>query len=168
MLGRMKADVIDRKPAAMVVLAGTNDIARGVSVTTVQNNLTMIADLAVAHGIKPVFASILPIHDYNKDKNPRWEMSTTRPMATIRELNTFIENMCRQRGFVYLDYFSAMLDSRGFLKAELAEDGLHPNAAGYRVMAPLALGAIDKALAQGTAPPPGKGRRSKTLSSAGK
>jgi lysophospholipase L1-like esterase len=168
MLGRMKADVIDRKPAVMVVLAGTNDIARGVPVTTIQNNLTMIADLAVAHRIKPVFASILPIHDYNKGKNPRWEMSTSRPMPTIRELNAFIENMCRQRKFVHLDYFSAMVDNRGFLKAELAEDGLHPNASGYRVMAPLALAAIEKALAEEAAPPAGKGPRSKAPASAAK
>ncbi len=147
MLGRMKADVIDRRPAVMVVLAGTNDIARGVPLTTIQNNLSMIADLAVAHGIKPIFASVLPIHDYNKEKNPRFEMSLGRPPAVIRQLNAFIENMCRERKFVYLDYSSAMSDNRGYLKVELAEDGLHPNASGYRVMAPLALAAIEKALA---------------------
>jgi len=70
MLGRMKADVLDLKPAAIVVLAGTNDIARGVAPTTIQNNLTMIADLAEMHRIKLVFASILPVSDYHKGKTP--------------------------------------------------------------------------------------------------
>jgi lysophospholipase L1-like esterase len=166
MLGRMKADVLDNKPSVMVVLAGTNDIARGVPLSTIQNNLWMIADLAVASGIKPVFASVLPIHDYNKSANPRYEMSLFRPPATIRQLNTYIQNMCRERNLIYLDYFSAMTDDRGFLKENLADDGLHPNAAGYRVMAPLVLEAVVKAQ-KPQAPPREKKRRSKPAASAG-
>lgn len=147
MLGRMKADVIDLKPVAMVVLAGTNDFARGVAIPTIQNNLTMIADLAVTYGIKPVFASILPIHDYNKDQDPNYEQSHRRPPESILAVNRWIEALCKQRGFLYLDYFSAMVDEKGFLKADLAEDGLHPNAAGYRIMGPLAQAAIDRTAA---------------------
>lgn len=154
MLGRMKADVIDLKPAAVLVLAGTNDIARGVEPTTIQDNLTMIADLAEAHGIKPLFASLLPVSDYHKDKNPAWERTRLRPPATIRELNAWLEGFCRRRNFVYVDYFSQLADAAGYLRAELADDGLHPNAAGYRVMAPVALAAIEKALT-----PPPKRRR---------
>jgi lysophospholipase L1-like esterase len=144
MLGRMKADVLDLKPMAMVVLAGTNDLARGVSLTTIQNNLTMIADLAEAYHIKPIFASVLPVSDYHKDRNPQYEQSPRRPPAAIRSINVWLSDMCRKRNFTYLDYFSKMVDDAGFLKADIAEDGLHPNAAGYRVMAPLALEAIDK------------------------
>ncbi len=147
MLGRMKADVINLKPAALVVLAGTNDIARGVALSTIQNNLTMIADLAEFHQIKPLFASVLPVSDYHKDKNPAWEHTKRRPPATIRALNSWIESFCRQRGYVYVDYFSVLVDSAGYLRAELADDGLHPNAAGYRLMAPVVLAAIEKALA---------------------
>jgi lysophospholipase L1-like esterase len=154
MLGRMKADVIDLKPAAMIVLAGTNDIARGVGLPAIQNNLTMIADLAQAHSIRPLFASVLPIHDYNKDKNPAWEMSRRRPPATIRALNGWLQSFCRTRGYTYVDYFTPMADQSGFLKKELAEDGLHPNAMGYRIMAPIALEAIDKTIA-----PDQKGRK---------
>ncbi len=147
MLGRMKADVIDLKPAAMIVLAGTNDIARGVPLAAIQNNLSMIADLAQAHGIRPLFSSVLPIHDYYKDKNPAFEMSRRRPPAVIRELNNWIQSFCKTRGYTYVDYFSPMVDEAGFLKKDLAEDGLHPNAMGYRVMAPVALQAIDRVLA---------------------
>ncbi len=157
MLGRMMADVIDLKPAAMVLLAGTNDIARGVPLAAVQNNLAMIAGLAEAHKIKPIIASVLPISDYHKDRDPRTARSAQRPPETIRRLNAWIENFCRQRKFVYLDYFSKMVDQAGFLPAELAGDGLHPNAAGYRVMAPLALEAIEKAAAP--PPPPPRKRR---------
>ncbi|MGB9604654.1 MAG: GDSL-type esterase/lipase family protein [Bryobacteraceae bacterium] len=147
MLGRMKADVIDLKPAAVLVLAGTNDIARGVELTTIENNLTMIADLAEFHGIKPLFASLLPVSDYHKDKNPAYEQTRRRPPELIRRLNEWIQNFCRQRNFVYVDYYSQLVDSAGFLRADLADDGLHPNAAGYRLMAPVALAAIEKALA---------------------
>lgn len=146
MLGRMQADVIANKPAAILVLAGTNDIARGVSVETIQNNLKMIADLAEKHAIKCIFASILPTSDHHKDKNPRFEMTRTRPLAVIKELNQYISQMCQKRGFTYLNYFDAMTDAGGQLKAELADDGLHPNTVGYRVMAPLAEAAIEKTL----------------------
>jgi lysophospholipase L1-like esterase len=145
MLGRMKADVIDVRPAMVLVLAGTNDIALGVPVRTIQNNLTMIADLAEAHKIRPLFASLLPVSDYHKDQNPQFEQSQRRPPATIREINTWLANFCRQRNYAYVDYFSETADRSGFLKANLSDDGLHPNSAGYRILAPVALAAIDKA-----------------------
>ncbi len=152
MLGRMQADVIANRPAAMLVLAGTNDIARGVSVETIQNNLKMMADLAEKHSIKVILASILPTSDHHKDTNPRFEMTKGRPLAVIRELNQYIASMCKKRGFTYLNYYDGTVDSSGQLKAELANDGLHPNADGYRVMAPLALAAIEKTLAPARIP----------------
>lgn len=157
MLGRMKADVIDLRPALVLALAGTNDIARGVSVQTIQNNLTMIAELAEAHRIKPLFASLLPVSDYHKDRNPQFEQSGRRPPAVIRELNTWLAGFCRQRNYVYVDYFTATVDQAGMLQARLSDDGLHPNSAGYRLMAPVALAGIDKALS-GIQPPPRKKR----------
>ena len=146
MLGRMKADVIDLKPEAMIVLAGTNDIARGVPVAAIQNNLTMIADLAEFHKIKPLFASVLPVSDYHKGVNPANERTKQRPPATILELNAWLKSFCARRNFAYVDYFPALADQAGMLVADLAEDGLHPNAKGYRLMAPIALAAIDAAL----------------------
>jgi lysophospholipase L1-like esterase len=146
MLGRMQADVIAHKPQAMLILAGTNDIARGVPVGTIQNNLTMIADLCEFHKIKVILASILPVSDHHKDKNPRFAMTVTRPPAVIRDLNAWMASFAKKRGFTYLNYYDATVDSGGFLKAELADDGLHPNSAGYRIMAPLAQAAIDATL----------------------
>lgn len=152
MLGRMMADVVNAKPETMVLLAGTNDIARGVTPQAIQDNLRMMAELARANGIQVVIASILPVHDYNKDTDPRFERTRARQPATIGELNKWIESYCAGRGFVYLDYFSAMVDSAGLLKKELADDGLHPNAQGYRVMAPLAEAAVAKARPAPAAP----------------
>ncbi|MGH9721932.1 MAG: GDSL-type esterase/lipase family protein, partial [Bryobacteraceae bacterium] len=158
MLGRMKADVINLKPAAVVILAGTNDLARGVPVTTVQNNLTMIADLANFHGVKVVLASVLPVSDYHKGTNPRFEQTKVRSPVLILQLNTWIAAFCKQRNFTHVDYFSAMVDPSGFLKANLADDGLHPNGAGYRVMSPLVIDGIEGAVAAPKATPMRKKR----------
>src|SRR5579872_5210160 len=79
MLGRMMADVIGLKPAAVLILAGTNDIARGVPLSAIENNLAMIADLAVYNQIRPLFASILPVSDYHKNVNPQYAMTVRRP-----------------------------------------------------------------------------------------
>ena len=106
----------------------------------------MIGDLAHAHGIKPVFASILPVSDYHKNKDANNERTKNRPPAMIVELNRWLRQYCQSRGFIYLDYHAAMADANGQLPAALADDGLHPNREGYKVMAPLAQGAIDQAL----------------------
>ena len=155
MLGRMRADVIALQPAAMVILAGTNDLARGAATPTIQHNLTMIGSLAEQAGIKPIFASILPVSDYHKDVNPSYERTPTRPPEKIRELNAWLAAMCKSRGFRYLDYFSAMVDAQGQLRSELADDGLHPNSEGYKIMALLAQPALDDAPKSA----PEKGRR---------
>jgi lysophospholipase L1-like esterase len=155
MLDRMKADVIDLKPVAMLVLAGTNDIARGIPLSTIENNLTMIADLADHYKIKPMFASVLPISDYHKDVNPRYEVTKVRPPSSILELNRWLDAFCKQRRYTYVDYFSQMVDQAGYMKTDLADDGLHPNSAGYRVMGPIAMEAIDHNVGHPVpAPPP--------------
>ena len=146
MLGRMKADVLDLKPRVVVVLGGTKDLARGVEVSAIQNNLAMIATVAEAHGIKPIMASILPISDYHKSQDPNYERSLHRPPDKIRQLNQWTRRMCAERGFVYLDYHSKVADSIGQLQVALSSDGLHPDSEGYKVMAPTAEAAIAKAL----------------------
>jgi lysophospholipase L1-like esterase len=158
MLGRMEPDVVRLQPVAMVVLAGTNDIGRGTPIAAIEDNLMMIADLADYYKIKVILASVLPVSDYHKDVNPGYERTPGRPPATIRALNEWIKSFCAKRNFVYLDYYPEMVDASGYLKADLADDGLHPNAAGYRIMAPLALAAIERVV-KTTAVPITKKRR---------
>jgi len=157
MLARFLPDVASHKPDAVLILAGTNDIARGTPPATIQSNLTAIADLADLHKVKPVFASILPVSDYHKGVNPTYERTPMRPPAVIQSMNQWLKEFCARRKYVYLDYFTDLADQAGHLKKDYADDGLHPNPAGYRAMAPLALAAVEKAL--GPPQPQKKSRR---------
>jgi lysophospholipase L1-like esterase len=153
LLGRMKADVLDLKPQAVVILAGTNDLARAVPLTAIEDNYVVLAELAAARGIKVVFASVLPVSDYHKDVNRTFEQTLVRAPAYIVALNDWLKAYCAQRGHVYLNYFDALADPQGRIGEDLADDGLHPNAKGYRIMAPLVLEAIAKTLPK-SAPAP--------------
>ena len=144
MLGRVESDVIRLQPAAVVVLGGTNDIARGVPISAIEDHLAMIADLADYYKVKVILCSLLPVSDYHKDADPNYERTRTRPTATILALNDWIKSFCAKRNLTYLDYYPKLVDGSGFFKADLADDGLHPNSAGYRLMAPLVLEAISK------------------------
>ncbi|HZO56021.1 MAG TPA: SGNH/GDSL hydrolase family protein [Bryobacteraceae bacterium] len=157
MLARMKSDVIDLQPEIAVLLGGTNDLARGISVETVTGNIALIADLCAYNKIKLIIASVLPVSDYHMHVNPAFEISKRRPPQQIEAINRWAKEFAEQRAIGYLDYASALKDERGMLKADLADDGLHPNAAGYRVMAPLVQAAIDQAAKP--APPPAKKKR---------
>jgi len=162
MLGRVKADVIDVHPEAVLILAGTNDLGRGIPLTTIENNYLMIADLATLYKIKIIFASVLPVSDYHKDQNPAYEHTKDRPPVYINALNAWIERLCEQRGYTYLNYYAALVDNADQIKPDLSDDGLHPNAKGYRIMAPIALEAIHKTLkpqASTEAAKPGKRRQ---------
>jgi len=150
MLLRFRADVIALQPSVVVILAGTNDIAGNTGPITLketEGNLASMAKLARANGIRVVLSSVMPMSNYGHDSegNPL-DMRIKRPPEKILELNAWIKKYAAVNDHLYLDYFSAMVDEHGLLKKELSEDGLHPNAAGYAVMAPLAEGAIQSAL----------------------
>lgn len=143
MLLRFRPDVIALKPKAVVILAGTNDLAGNtgpMTLETIQGNLASMAELAQANGIRVVFASVLPVSDDYRPQTGR------RPPAQILALNAWIKDYAAKNRHVYLDYFTAMVDERGMLKKELTYDGLHPGEAGYAVMAPLAEKAVTAAL----------------------
>ncbi len=144
MLLRFRQDVIGLKPAAVVILAGTNDIAGNTGTATqamIEDNLQSMAELARAHGIRVVLASVLPVSDYP------WRPGL-RPADKVRRLNAWIGDYARRSGATYLDYWSALADAHGGMDAKLAADGVHPTPAGYAAMAPLAQKAIDRALAK--------------------
>lgn len=146
MLIRFRQDVIDLKPKIVVILACTNDIAGNTGpmrLEDIEANLASMADLARAHEIKVIFASVPPVNNYTPQS---LELFAERSPAKILALNRWLKDYCAANDLIYLDYFEAMVDNKGLLKREFAEDGLHPNAAGYKAMAPLAEQAIEASL----------------------
>jgi lysophospholipase L1-like esterase len=143
MLIRFRADVIDLKPSAVVFLAGINDIAGNTGPMTLEQtegNLASMAELAAAHDIKVVLCSVLPAYDFP------WRPGL-EPAPKVVAVNTWMKSYATQHGFTYVDYYSATVDSRGGLPANLSHDGVHPLPAGYAIMLPLVEAGINKALA---------------------
>ena len=142
MLIRFKPDVIDLKPKAVLILAGTNDIAGNTGPSTlemIEDNLASMAVLAKAANIEVILSSVLPAYDYP------WKPGL-QPAEKIVTLNKWIKNYASQHDCFYLDYFPSMADDRNGMKAEYSKDGVHPNLAGYKVMEALAEKAIAAAL----------------------
>lgn len=163
MLVRMYPDVIDLKPAAMVVLAGTNDIARNngpVTLTMIEQNIMAMTELAQLHGIKVLLSSVMPISDYpylrqqsappapvvpgGRGAPPRQKMTEGRPPSDILRLNAWLKDYAASVNATYVDYFGAMVDDNGWLKDGISGDGLHPNADGYAIMTRVLTAALQK------------------------
>jgi acyl-CoA thioesterase I len=142
MLVRFRADVVALKPAVVVILAGINDIAENTGPTTmeaIEDNLASMCDVATANGIRVVLASVTPAIDFP------WRPGK-EPAPKVRTLNAWIKQYAAENGYTYLDYYSALADTAGGMKAGLANDGVHPTPEGYAIMAPLAEQAIAAAL----------------------
>jgi lysophospholipase L1-like esterase len=149
MLVRFRPDVIALHPRVVVILAGTNDLSGNTGPTTleaIQDNLVSMTELAKSNSIRVVLASILPVSDYEQRDGKPIVQTVRRPPEKIKALNDWMRSYAAKNNLTYLDYYSAMMDEKGFLKDELSDDGLHPNAKGYEVMAPLAEAAIVVAL----------------------
>jgi lysophospholipase L1-like esterase len=168
MLVRMYPDVIDLKPAVLVILAGINDVSQNTGPATaemIEQNIMAMTELAQHHGIKVVLCSILPISDYaflklQRDQGVQSPVvrgpdgsqfilrktSDTHPPGDILKLNTWMKEYAVRVNVHYADYFNALVDERGWLKEGLSADGIHPNAEGYKAMAPIVGAAIQQSL----------------------
>jgi lysophospholipase L1-like esterase len=144
MLVRLYPDVISLKPSALILLAGTNDIARNngpQTIEQIEQNFMAITELAQGHGVKVILCSVMPVSDYTERKQ-----IARRPPADILKLNAWIQEYAAKVHAGFADYYGATVDEKGFLKEGFSRDGLHPNDKGYELMAPVAEAAIQKAL----------------------
>jgi lysophospholipase L1-like esterase len=147
MLLRFRPDVIDLNPKVVVILAGTNDIAGNTGYTseeTIIGNIKSMAEIADANGVEVIISSILPAIEY------LWKPGLN-PAPKIISINKKLKAYAKKNNFIYLDYFSAMVDSNDGLKVPdytAADDLVHPNKAGYLVMEKLAEKAIETALSR--------------------
>lgn len=142
MLIRFWPDVVALQPKVVVILAGTNDLAGNTGPMTLQdteNNLMSMTDIALQNHIRVVLASVTPAIAFP------WRTGIA-PADKIRTLNSWIKEYAAKENLVYLDYYSALANSEGGMKANLSKDGVHPNVEGYDTMAPLAQQAITQAL----------------------
>jgi lysophospholipase L1-like esterase len=157
MLVRFYPDVLALNPSAVVILAGTNDIARNNGPQTlemIQQNVMAMTELAQGHDVKVILCALTPISDRTMlpagrgaatPPRPRVQ-SVQRPPADILRFNRWLKSYAAERGAVYADYYTATVDAEGFLRDGITGDGLHPNAQGYALMAPVAAAAIADAL----------------------
>ncbi|SDB24942.1 Lysophospholipase L1 [Flavobacteriaceae bacterium MAR_2010_188] len=130
MLIRFRQDVIDLHPKAVVILAGINDIAGNTGPSTqkmIEDNIQSMCELALQNNIKVYLCSVLPAYDFP------WRPGLA-PAEKVISLNNFLKDLAQEKALVYVDYHSEMVDEKGGLKANLGDDGVHPNAEGYKIM----------------------------------
>jgi lysophospholipase L1-like esterase len=140
MLLRFGPDVIELKPAIVIILAGTNDIAGNTgptSLETILENLVSMCEMAKENNIEVILCSVLPAYDYP------WR-TNIQPADKIEELNTMIVKYAKANNIAYADYYLAMVDERKGSKSIYSEDGVHPNKKGYLAMEPIVETIINK------------------------
>ena len=146
MLVRFHADVVDLKPAAVVILAGINDIQGVLQVETdaqIANNYRAMAEIAEANGIKPIFTLLMPVNNYTTNAK---SMLEERNPDRVAWLNAWLSGFCKDHGYGLIDYGPVLRDDKGLLRADYTSDGIHPNAAAHAVMAPIAEQVIEATL----------------------
>jgi lysophospholipase L1-like esterase len=144
MLVRLYPDVIRLRPAAVIILAGTNDIAGNTGPETlemIEDNFRAMAELAGSRGIKIILCLLTPVSDYTKSKQ-----TERHPLTDVLALNEWLRSVAPDIHAVVADYYTPLVDDKGMMREGYSEDGLHPNARGYELMAPVAAAAIEKAL----------------------
>jgi lysophospholipase L1-like esterase len=142
MLIRFQQDVVELKPAAVIILAGTNDIAGNTGLEAmeqIQENIRSMSAIADVNHIKVILSSVLPVDEY------AWRHGL-EPANKVRAINQWMQQFCKEHGYTYVDYYTALATEAGAMKPGTSKDGVHPTAEGYAIMAPLAQAGIDKAL----------------------
>ena len=142
MLLRLRQDVLDLKPEAVVILAGINDIAQNTGPITLKEtlgNIQSMAELALAHGINPIICSVLPANSFP------WRPEII-PTQQVIDLNSQLQRWALEKNLVYVDFYTPMVDEKHGLKSDLGYDPVHPNVAGYQVMEPILLKALNQLL----------------------
>jgi lysophospholipase L1-like esterase len=142
MLIRFRQDVIDLKPAAVIIQGGLADIAGLTgpsSLVEIENNLRSMAELANWNHIIPILVGEPPPADYPGRTGPE-------PVTQVVVLNKWVARYCASSHFIFLDYYSALVGSNGQMKEGFSDDGVHPNEKGYGILKPLAEKAIVEAL----------------------
>lgn len=150
LLLRFMPDVVALRPAAVVILAGVNDVQgllQRESAEQIEDHWQAMADIADRHGIAVVFGALLPVNDYTPAAR---DVVKERKPAQLRALNAWLRGFCARRGYVFADYAAVLADDTGLMRREFTADGIHPLAAGYARMAPVARAAIRAALAAKT------------------
>ena len=131
MLCRFRADVINLRPKAVVILAGTNDLALNngpIEIPHIAENIISMAELALAEGIRPILCTVLPVGQYP------WRPEVTDVPGKIGTLNGMLHEYAEKRGITWVDYHSAMDAGDGSMRKELSNDGVHPTREGYDLM----------------------------------
>jgi lysophospholipase L1-like esterase len=140
MLARFQSDVIALQPKAVVIMAGTNDLARNTGIIShkhILQNIRSMCELARYNNIKPILCSILPAAEF------RWNPEL-KPAEDVKLLNNLIRDYARRSNIPYVDFYSLLVDNRGGLPSDIASDGVHPNLKGYQIMEPVLLKEIRK------------------------
>jgi len=130
MLVRFRQDVVDLKPTAVVILAGTNDIAENTGPISIENifgNIISMVEIARANNIEPLICSVLPVFQYSWNK-------TIKPVEKIRELNQMLKDYSDSNKIPYVDYYKTFVDEKGGFPQKYSPDGVHPNLEGYKIM----------------------------------
>ncbi len=142
MLCRFRADVINLHPKAVVILAGTNDLALNngpIAMEHIVENIVSMAELARAAGIKPILCSVLPAGKYP------WRPEVEDVAGKIRTLNAQVKAWADANGVRWVDYHAAMDAGDGSMRSELTRDGVHPTRQGYDVMEQILVPVLDAA-----------------------
>ncbi len=159
MLCRFYSDVIDLKPKAVVILAGTNDIAGNqgaMDLNHIAENVFSMAELARQHGIRPLIASCLPA-----DTIP-WNHAVVNVSSKIQQLNTMLSDYAKANGITYIDYYTALTTPEGALNPAYTNDGIHPTRAGYDVMEPIVIAALKSEAPRGNKDAKGRDKKNRS------